>query len=167
MPMNLDEKKIILSIIKKLYPLAQKCTSTLDFDDLQQEAWLVLERARLNFDANKGIKFTTYAYQVIYRRLLHILRRESEFLEETKHIPPWEYNTSYEPNYSDTLNVLLSKLQNTDDKNLIKDYYVHGKTFAILGAQHGITAQGVKVRLNKILEKLRHEISQDNYSHRV
>lgn len=47
----------------------------LDFDDLVQECWVVVIRAKDGYDPRRGAKFSTYAYRAMWNHLGNVRAR--------------------------------------------------------------------------------------------
>jgi RNA polymerase sigma factor (sigma-70 family) len=73
---------LVIHVIHKKYPWAIRDTGTgsfrkvrraVDVWDLKQEGWQALLMANENFNPELGYKFKTYAYRVIYNRILNYI----------------------------------------------------------------------------------------------
>ena len=65
-----ENKKLICSIINKY-------TKYYEFDDLYQVSIIGIMKAYQNFDKEKGVKFTTYAYKYILSEILLFINSNS------------------------------------------------------------------------------------------
>ena len=67
-----ENKNLICSIINKY-------ASYYEFDDLYQVSIIGIMKAYQNFDENKGVKFTTYAYKYILSEVLLFINNNKTF----------------------------------------------------------------------------------------
>ncbi len=91
-----ENKKLICSIINKY-------TKYYEFDDLYQVSTIGIMKAYQNYQENKGVKFTTYAYKYILSEVIHYVN-SSKLIKASR-----EYHHLYKK-ILEARNVLTQKL---------------------------------------------------------
>lgn len=71
------EDKVLLQLIKEnknlICSIINKYTRYYEFDDLYQVSTIGIIKAYQNYQENKGVKFTTYAYKYILSEVIHFV----------------------------------------------------------------------------------------------
>ena len=117
-------------------------------DDILQEGYLGLLKARDTFDESKGVVFTTYAVPLIKNQMLNYIIRERAYMKKR---PTYSKNSK-----GDIVNnvELLEVLDNVVDdlqldsylKGTHSDYwklYIQGYTMKEIGELYGVSKQAI------------------------
>lgn len=155
---------IILSIIKPLLPLCSRDT-LITVEDLQQEAWIGLLLACDRYDANRA-KFTTFAYCYIRGHVLRYITKVTRHKpvqvdEDATVLDDREYeDTTAE--YKDFIQTIFDLLGDQEHIELLKEHFVHGKSFRQIAKDSGVTHVAVANRVNKMLDLLEKRLNHEN-----
>ena len=146
---------MISAVIRKLHIYR-------DFEHFRQAGRIALWNAWQRFDETKG-NFTPYAYRSIYGALLDELKKESRFSEV--HVPAEDDILDYvgdteaiETNEESGLEELLMGLSDADRELLIL-LYADRLSQSECAAHFGISVAGVKKRRERLLKKLRIQLT--------
>lgn len=145
---------MISAVIRKLHIYR-------DFEHFRQAGRVALWQAWQRFDETKG-DFAPYAYRSIYGAMLDELKRETRFSEV--HVPAEDDILEFagsDPESKETqgdLEDLLSELT-SDERELMILLYVDRVSQSMCAAHFGISVAGVKKRRERLLGKLRMQIT--------
>lgn len=99
------EEESVKELLIEYRPLIGKIVSSflgnngdyrLDRDDLMQEGGIALYRAALEFDENRNVRFSTYAYTVVRRAVLRTVRHYNRiYAMENKSLDREDFNLSW------------------------------------------------------------------------
>ena len=152
---------MISSIIRKLHIYR-------DFEHFRQAGRVALWQASTRFDATKG-DFAPFAYRSIYGALLDELKRETRF--NTVHVPAEDdileimgIDFSSEQSTHPELDDLLSTLE-TEERQLLALLYGEKRSQAECAAYFGLSVPGVKKRRERLLVKLRTQLTTPTSQH--
>jgi len=131
------------------------------FEDLIQEGFLGLLEAKERFDPSKKVKFSTYAFYWIKKKILEAIQKEKiqslnsiELNEEILEGSIWE--KTYE------LNIFPEKNLTPLEQKIFELYFQQGKTLSQIAKELGIRREKVrqikqlllrKIKINKKLTK--------------
>ena len=150
-----------------LRALAIKITDERNLSYTQREDLIVemmdhVERQEYKFDENKGIKFTTWAYRVMYNKMIDIMRKwkaeKKAYLKYSNMAPVEE--VPYECPYGDAKEILESAKLGMNDKQLefLKVYSETPGKRSIMLEKLCISKSTYTRRLNEIRALLKEEI---------
>ena len=152
--------------MEKLYqdylPLVKSVASRykkegVSFEDLVQEGFLGLLEAKKRFDPSKKIKFSTYAFYWIKKKILEAIQKEKiqsldsvELNEEILESPIIE--KTYE---SEDLGVFLDKHLTPLEQKVFKLYFQQAKTLSQIAKELGIRRERVRQIKQLLLRKIK------------
>ncbi len=152
--------------MEKLYqdylPLVKSVASRykkegVSFEDLVQEGFLGLLEAKKRFDPSKKIKFSTYAFYWIKKKILEAIQKEKiqsldsvELNEEILESPIIE--KTYE---SEDLEVFLDKHLTPLEQKVFKLYFQQAKTLSQIAKDLGIRRERVRQIKQLLLRKIK------------
>lgn len=146
---------MISAVIRKLHIYR-------DFEHFRQAGRVALWQAWQRFDETKG-DFAPYAYRSIYGAMLDELKRESRFSDV--HVPAEDDLLEYAGNtgaidesVDSGLEDLLAELS-SDDRELMILLYADRVSQSVCAAHFGISVAGVKKRRERLLVKLRLQLT--------
>ena len=125
--------------------------------DLIQEGFLGLLEAKERFDPSKKIKFSTYAFYLIKKKILDAIRKENiqslnsiKLKEEILERPIIE--KTYE---SEDLEVFLDKNLTPLEQKVFKLYFQQAKTLSQIAKELGIRRERVRQIKQLLLRKIK------------
>lgn len=157
---------MIHSIINKFY--ISKGGHFLENQDLYQEGLIALYEASLKYSQEYKASFTTFAYMVIERRILRVIKKHNRLVnyetisydvfEKIDHINIIAQKDNYEEDDEilkmyDLLKKYIKKL-NKQEQEIINEY-LKKKTYEEIGLKLGINKKKVDNSLLKIKRKLK------------
>jgi len=139
-----------------------------DKEGMQSELLLTLCQAIKGFNPNRNIKFSTYAYRSFHNA--HLRYMEKYIKNKQKFIQCDSINSLAENNYSykkivdwKGIKCICEKGRTNLTKKeriILKKYYKRGLTLREIGKELGLSAEGVRLILNKIIKKLKKYIKE-------
>lgn len=144
------------------YKAANKYRRRLSPCEIKTAKYIGVWKALENFKSDKGMALSSYIFLRVKWECLRIIN------DNTGKIPI-DHNKSFNIDTT-TFNIIDDIPSNQDnkaivkelmdslsekDRKLIDEYYFQNKDTVELGKEYGITAEGVRLRLLKILSKLR------------
>ncbi len=163
---ELKYKRMIYSIITKFYIYPSEFR--IDKDDLYQEALLALWQAVKEYDYKRNASFTTYAYLIVYRALLKIVKshNKNNYYSyrsiDSMELSDYSEKLKYEDEYRDYSEIekeykkILSKLK-TKDQSLIK-LYNDGYSYKEIADFLDLSIKKIDNRLFYLKTKLRKDL---------
>lgn len=153
------------------------CRSQCNDDDIEQEAWLALTKAYLNFDPDRGVTIRTYAYKYTYFELVKYIQRQMK-----KRMPqlPDDSNASTSgalmisgsrsetaspevlAEDKDTAEFALSVLSE-DERKLVMAHVVEEESFRQMELGHELTYGGLSKRYRKSMSKMQQALARENH----
>lgn len=134
-------------------------TTQADRDDLYQEIVLQLWRAYPKFRGEA--KFSTWLYRVAINTAISGLRKKKDFIHsyEPHELPSHQYDTPYEEEQLAELYQAIEQL-NDIDKAIVM-LYLEDKNYEEMQQIMGISSGTLRVKMNRIKEKLR-QLAKNN-----
>lgn len=170
-----DWTRLIKRIIKEVY-FPRTCDVTLSYEDVEQEAWVLLCLAAKKFDPEKAkatqSTFQTYAFQCVRWGLLRVVvsnnrkfkkqsDAEIDVLANLLSIPPSQIRTTES---LDMISYTTGNM-NPQELDLLYRYYVAGQSYREIASEVGDehqtakgeqpTYQTIKNRLDDAVAKMR------------
>jgi RNA polymerase sigma factor (sigma-70 family) len=146
-------RKAIDGLISKTY-WKFRSNPLIDKEDMQSEVELAL--LKLQPKINNGVNFDGYIYKVARNAIYAYL---NQFRNEFKKS---EYEPRYEPTYDHVVVEDLLNHLTEIERELITDRHIHGLNLFEMSKKHGCSPQNIHVKLNKIRDKLRHQICKQS-----
>lgn len=151
-------EKVLEQYSPMISALIRKLHIYRDFESYRQIGEVALWQAWLRYDEAKG-DFTPYAYRTIHGAMLDELNRENRFairfalmenpgMEESANFP----DENKLPEWLDS--ICLS----AQEKSLLEDLFVNGKSVGEVAAQQGLSVSGIKKRKGRALDKIRRQM---------
>ena len=139
----------------------RKCRIYKNHDHYRQTARIALWKAWKNYDQEQG-DFEPYAYTCIKGSILDELKKESR--DEERYYPEQDdliefYTPTSEIENTDIFEQFLSNLKK-EDKQLLIDYYLEGYTFKELAKKYNQSADALRKRKKRLLDKLRKDLME-------
>jgi RNA polymerase sigma-70 factor, ECF subfamily len=130
-----------------------------DRDDLYQEIVVQLWHGYQKFRGDS--KFSTWVYRVAINTAITGIRRRKDFIKsfEPNDLPSFQHDTPYEEEQLNKLHNAIGKL-NDIDKAIVM-FYLEDKTYEEMQEIIGISAATLRVKMNRIKEKLR-QLTKNN-----
>jgi RNA polymerase sigma factor (sigma-70 family) len=168
---DLDPSKwdaLITSILQRFLSFT-KNDILIDSLDLRQEAWIALMQASKRYDATKA-RFTTFAYHYIVGHLMRYVRRNTMQIPKTTPLET-DDDTEYlvEPEYIDQIalqdarDVLLEKISGHQHYDIFCEYFIEGKSYRKIAANHGVSYETIALRIRRLIEILNARMSYENH----
>jgi len=144
------------------YKAASKYRRRLSPCEIKTAKYIGVWKALENFSPDRGMAISSYIYLRVKWECLRIINDNAGNV-------PIDHNKSYNID-STTFNIINDIPSDQDNKTLVKElldglseseyklideYYFQNKNTVELGKEYGITAEGIRLRLQKILCKLR------------
>jgi len=142
--------------------IAKKCkrkyyTADVQDEDLVQEGFLALEKAKRHYKPTTTVLFSTYAYKAIQSNIYRFMHKNSNklpivqeeiFLDNIpgKSVVLWH-------DITDAINRL-----DCTEKDLITDYFYNNMTYHALGEKYGKSHNAMFLKVKNILSKLKREL---------
>ena len=122
-------------------------------DDLYQEGWLALLKAKQTFNDQLGVKFETYASHVIRNRLIDVLRKHHE---EELPLPDPMGGTGEDEIERQRKLRLLRKVwaECSDIERAIFKAYWHGHSYKEIGDIFDVTPKKIDNTIQKIKKRV-------------
>ncbi len=128
------------------------------FEDLVQEGFLGLLEAEKRFDSSKKVKFSTYAFYWIKKKILEVIQKEKiqslnavELKEEILENPIKERN-----NENGGLNISsFDKTLSSLEQKIFKLYFQQEKTLSQIAKELGIRREKVRQIKHLLLRKIK------------
>jgi len=152
-------------MIKKLYqnylPLVKSIASRykhrVSFEDLIQEGFLGLLEAEKRFDPSKKIKFSTYAFYWVKKKILEAIQKEKiQSLDSLKLNEEILENPTIEKTYeSKDLHIFsLNKNLSSLEQKIFKLYFQEGKSLPQIAKELGIRREKARQIKYLLLRKI-------------
>ena len=149
-----DYKGLVISIAKRYQ------NKGLDFDDLVQEGYIGLLKAKTKFSNDHNVKFSTYATYWIKQAIIRAIENTGSLVRIPSHknnmdTPSFSgYVDNMDNKIDGTIeyNHIMSRikdiLDNSIDFNMYMDYYVNDLSYRELGDKYNVSHENVRNRLN-------------------
>jgi len=142
------------------------------FEDLIQEGFLGLLEAKKRFDPSKKVKFSTYAFYWIKKKILEAIQKERiQSLDSVELNEEILESSIIEKTYeSENLEIFPDKNLTPLEQKVFKLYFQQGKTLSQIAKELGIRREKVRqikqllLRKIKINQKLTENLSAVNRS---
>ena len=128
------------------------------FEDLIQEGFLGLLEAKERFDPSKKVKFSTYAFYWIRKKILEAIQREkiqslgsAKLNEEILESPTTDKNYEIENLDIFSINKILSSLE----QKIFKLYFQEGKSLSQISKELDIRRERVRQIKQLLLRKIK------------
>lgn len=145
-------------LTKLVKSIAHKCKSKfyarhIQDEDLYQEGFLALAKAKKYFNEVHNVKFTTYAYRAIQSNISRYIQQNSSRLNIDREAILEEVPDEIINHHLDLKEAIntLSK----EEKQLIIDYYFSNLTYSAIGTKIGKSHNAAFIKIQNIVEKLR------------
>ncbi len=127
------------------------------FEDLVQEGFLGLLEARKRFDPSKKIKFSTYAFYWIKKRVLEAIQKERiqslNFVELNEEVLE---NSTIEKEYeNEKLDISLNKNFSSLEQKVFKLHFQEEKSLSQIAKELGIRREKVRQIKYLLLKKIK------------
>lgn len=143
---------MISAIIRKLHIYR-------DFETFRQVGKIALWQAYERFDKTKG-NFTPFAYRSIYGALLDELKREVRFTGNVMIMENENFEQIEDLRFPDELPEWLDNILLTiEERNLLEALFVEGRSVVELAALNRLSIAGMKKRRERVLKKLKKQLS--------
>lgn len=143
---------MISAIIRKLHIYR-------DFETFRQVGKIALWQAYERFDETKG-NFTPFAYRSIYGALLDELKREVRFTGNVMIMENENFEQIEDLRFPDELPEWLDNILLTiEERNLLEALFVEGRSVVELAALNQLSIAGMKKRRERVLKKLKKQLS--------
>lgn len=143
---------MISAIIRKLHIYR-------DFETFRQVGKIALWQAYERFDETKG-NFTPFAYRSIYGALLDELKREVRFTGNVMIMENENFEQIEDLRFPDELPEWLDNILLTiEERNLLEALFVEGRSVVELAALNRLSVAGMKKRRERVLKKLKKQLS--------
>jgi RNA polymerase sigma factor (sigma-70 family) len=157
---------LIGNIVKRFTPFCYM-ESTVDRDDLVQEAWVALLRACANFkpELAGNCKFTTYAYTYINGSLCRLVGKRKQTVDTVGLDPD---HTNIPMKLEDTIErddlrkKIFGLVEDEEYVELIHKHFIDGKSYRELAKEYGCSHNSINIRIQKLLAVLNHRLQNEN-----
>ncbi len=153
-----------LPLIKSI---ASKYRGVVPFEDLVQEGFVGVIEAKGNFDPSKGVKFSTYAFYWIRKRISEAVRREGiqtlNSVELNEEILPGKETERYGDGASKKLDEGISKNFSSLERSVLKLHFQEEKSLSQIAEELGICREKVRQAKYLLLRKVKinQELTKD------
>lgn len=132
-----------------------------DYESFRQVGKIALWQASIRYDESKG-SFTAFAYRTIHGAMLDHLKKETKYIERNLVQQNHEFDDVVVCTEEDELPEWIDALYlKNEEKRLLEELFVKGNSLTRLAASEGLSLSGMKKRRERILKKLKENISQD------
>jgi hypothetical protein len=137
------------NIVKIMNKAAKRFRNQLDSDCIKTCQLNALWKTFVNYDANKGAKFTTYLYKGVFIECM----KEIKFSNKSKCFGKLHSNipSSNDPFFHIDL---MDEFKNVDDKNLIEDR-ISNMTIAEISEKYGKNRESIRRKIHKLADNIK------------
>lgn len=139
--------------------IMEKYSRYLDYNDIKSYSMQASWNAWLNYDPNRGAKFTTYLFNRVDSKLRAILYSSKEKYKKVKGVDK-VYEKNKEKKYREKeknisfLSEILGSL-NQDDRSLLEDKYIKNMNSVEIAKNRNVSPRVIRERLKTALERCR------------
>lgn len=120
--------------------------------ELKSAKYIGVWKALENFSPDRGMALSSYIFLRVKWECLRMLK---EYNKDDLFIPSGDMINIKTPENTKAIVAELLETLSDSERTLIDEYFFQNKNTVQLGKQYGITAEGVRLRIQKILSKLR------------
>ncbi|GKW45206.1 sigma factor [Planococcus sp. NCCP-2050] len=152
--LDIQYAPMITALIRKLHIYRE-------YETFRQVGKIALWQASIRYDESKG-SFTAFAYRTIHGAMLDHLKKEAKYIERNLVQQNHEFDDLAVCMEQDELPEWIDALYlKNEEKSLLEELFVKGNSLTRLAASEGLSLAGMKKRRERVLKKLKENISQD------
>lgn len=132
--------------------VSKRYVNYLGLDEISQLQKIALFEALRTFDESKNTKFETHLYNITKYTILSSLYNE---IKQTRKL---SYTSEIKKGIDHNDSRLFEMLYNLNhtDQQLIRNRFVDNMTLKELAAEHNVSIEAMRKRVNKVIRKLKH-----------
>lgn len=148
-------RPLIYQVIKSLHLYGDK-------DYFYHLGLIGLWEASTRFNAEEGIKFSTYAFTTIRGKLLDHIRRENRYIELCESIGKAdEFNLTIDVDFEGSMLIEMYCGELTlNQKRWVQGRIIEDKSNKVIAREHGVTVEAVKSWGKSAVKKLREVVGE-------
>lgn len=123
-------------------------------EDMIQEGRMAIVKAVRGFDPNANVKLSTYAYTLI-RNAIYDYAQSMKLYQEGLLYPFYDEFFQDPREFSLDVLALLKLMEEQDDVDILREYFLEGKTQETIAEKHDKKQQAVSVIINMYRSKAR------------
>lgn len=137
------------NILKIMNKASKRFKNQLDCDTIKTCQLNALWKTFLNYDENKGAKFTTYLYKGVFIECM----KEIKFTNKNKSIHKLHDNIECNTNNFFMID-LMDEFKNENDKHLILDR-LSNMTISEISEKHGKNRESIRRKIHKLADSIK------------